>query len=125
MLLVDTYLDKSTINGIGLFAKQTIPKGTVIWKFHHRFDIQVHKDNLPFISPDIVKFIDTYAYVQNRVCHICLDNARFMNHSSTPNTSDIDGNTVANKDISANEEITCNYYEIDDEHEELDKYLKK
>ena len=29
MLLVDTYLEKSPIQGIGVFAKAAIPKGTL------------------------------------------------------------------------------------------------
>jgi len=35
MFLVKTYLDKSKIRGIGLFADEFIPKGTLIWKFNY------------------------------------------------------------------------------------------
>ncbi|TIX82308.1 MAG: SET domain-containing protein-lysine N-methyltransferase, partial [Mesorhizobium sp.] len=31
MLLVDVYLDKSRIQGIGVFAKNHIPRGTLVW----------------------------------------------------------------------------------------------
>ena len=33
MLLVRTYLDKSSIHGLGVFADQVIRKGTRIWTF--------------------------------------------------------------------------------------------
>ena len=38
MLLVKTYLDKSPIHGIGVFAAERIPKGTKIWRFVDGFD---------------------------------------------------------------------------------------
>ncbi|TIO47875.1 MAG: SET domain-containing protein-lysine N-methyltransferase, partial [Mesorhizobium sp.] len=41
MLLVDVYLDKSPIQGIGVFAKHRIPKRTLIWKLDPRFDRRI------------------------------------------------------------------------------------
>ena len=38
MLLVKTYLDKSPIHGLGVFAAEPIPKGTKIWRFVEGFD---------------------------------------------------------------------------------------
>ena len=38
MLLVDVYIDKSPIQGIGVFAKHFIAKGTTIWALDQRFD---------------------------------------------------------------------------------------
>lgn len=34
MLLVNTYLDKSDIEGIGLFASNSIKKGDIVWKYN-------------------------------------------------------------------------------------------
>ena len=38
MLLVKTYLDKSRIHGLGVFAAQPICKGAKIWRFVYGFD---------------------------------------------------------------------------------------
>jgi SET domain-containing protein len=39
-----------------------------------------------------------------------VDNMRFMNHSKTPNCMDTpDGKTIAIRDISIGEELTCDY----------------
>ena len=39
MLLVKTYLNKSKINGIGLFAKEFISRGAVVWELRKEFDV--------------------------------------------------------------------------------------
>ena len=38
MLLVKTYLDKSPIHGLGVFAAERIPRGAKIWRFVEGFD---------------------------------------------------------------------------------------
>ena len=38
MLLIDTYLDKSAIQGIGVYAKNPVAKGALIWRLDERFD---------------------------------------------------------------------------------------
>ena len=38
MLLVKTYLDKSKVHGLGVFAGQSIRKGAKIWRFVYGFD---------------------------------------------------------------------------------------
>jgi len=39
MLLIKTYLDKSPIHGIGVFAGEFIKKGTQVWEFNPLIDI--------------------------------------------------------------------------------------
>lgn len=116
MLLVKTYLDKSPINGTGLFAAQDIPAGTVIWRFTEVFDLRYSKhvvDRWP--ESDEKSFLLKYAYLDGWSYVLCIDDARFMNHSATHNTGNGDGEeTIAIKNISVGEEITCNYFEIDD-----------
>ncbi len=50
MLLVKTKIGQSKIHGIGIFAEQFIPKGTVIWKFMSGFDLKVSKEQLEKLS---------------------------------------------------------------------------
>jgi SET domain-containing protein len=109
MLKVKTYIDKSSINGIGLFSLEFIPKETVVWDLDYGIDII-----FSFIGEN--EFLNKYCYKDQETYILCVDDARFMNHSITPNTSNGIGNqTISNKDIQIGEEITCNYFEIDDD----------
>lgn len=115
MLLVKTYLDKSPINGIGLFAAEFIPKGTVIWDFNDYFDKKFNINEMTFFTDVIGNYLKKYCYLDGNKYVLCNDDARFMNHSDASNTSNGEGDkTIANYDIQIGEEITCNYYEIDD-----------
>jgi hypothetical protein len=118
MLLVKTYLDKSSIHGIGLFAAEFIPAGTLVWEFTEEFDQKFWKSNCDRLGGPFLKFLKTYAYVDGDYV-LCVDDARFMNHSSEPNTKNGHGeNTIASRDIQIGEEITCDYKEIDDAADE-------
>ena len=62
MLLVETYLDKSSINGLGVFSTHKIKQGEIIWKFYEGLDTKIHKDDLNKLNLNSaqLKFIDTY-----------------------------------------------------------------
>lgn len=67
MLKVKTYLDKSDIHGIGVFADEDIEENQIIWKFDERFDKVIkHYDVFKILMSDEydneVTFINTYAY---------------------------------------------------------------
>jgi len=115
MLLVKTRLDKSSIHGIGLFADQFIPKGTMVWRFEPGFDRLVPKremEHLPGVAQD---YLRTYASQEYEMYLIDGDNSRFTNHSDLPNLSTVGGLApmIAACDIRAGEELTCNYLEFD------------
>lgn len=38
MLLIDHYLAKSTIHGLGVFSAEFIPDGQKVWEFHPAID---------------------------------------------------------------------------------------
>jgi SET domain-containing protein len=44
MLLVKTKLDRSSIEGIGLFAAEFIPKSATIWKYDPVIDIRFSEE---------------------------------------------------------------------------------
>lgn len=113
MLLVKTKLGLSNIHGIGLFADEFIPKGTIIFK-EDKYTRIITAEEYQSLSPLHRDFIDTYAYYNNGVYKCSLDNDRFMNHSDTPNTVDYEDITKADRDIQKGEEITCNYNNICD-----------
>ncbi len=114
MLRVKTYLDKSLIHGFGVFAAQDIKKGTLVWQFVPEIDIEINKLGINDLE---LEFIDTYAYYDKQLDKWILsaDNDRFTNHSDTPNTFSVDnGEVFAYEDISIGDEITINYYKIDE-----------
>lgn len=120
MLLVETKLGLSKIHGIGLFAAQFIPQGTVIWQFAPGFDLELSQEDLVKLSLPAREQALKYAYLDNRLKKyiLCSDDARFFNHSKAPNTREVDcedgyGLTVAAKNIDKGEEITCDYETFD------------
>lgn len=113
MLLVNTFVAASAIEGVGVFAAEPIAKGTLIWRLEPDFDRLIPLEKYEQAEPDFKAFLDRYAYPSpDRPGYIVyeVDNGRFMNHSENPNTdfSDAGGATTI-RDIAAGEEITCNY----------------
>ncbi len=64
MLLIKTYLDTRKIlhAGIGLFAGEFIPKGTIVWKFDEGIDMLFTDEefsNAPETKKEqIIKYLD-------------------------------------------------------------------
>ncbi len=123
MLCIKTTVKESTIPGagLGLFADQDIKKGEVTWRYAPDFDQVISEGRLATLSPEARVQCLKYAYldtVTNELI-LCADNERFINHSDTPNVLQIateehpEGIEIAGRDISAGEELFCNYYEFD------------
>jgi hypothetical protein len=111
MLLVKTHLGLSAVHGIGLFASEPIAKGTTIWRFDERTDRRFTKAEREAMPEPARSFVATYSYPERVGSDMHLldgDHARFMNHSTTPNT-DCETDTVATRDIAAGEELLCDY----------------
>jgi uncharacterized protein len=117
MLRVKTKIKESSINGIGLFADQFIPKGTVTWQYDQKFDVGYTEEDLNEM-PEMARaqFI-VYAYYdhERQLYILCSDFQRFINHSDTPNIDSTPDQDVAARDIEPGEEMTCDYrgYEHD------------
>jgi SET domain-containing protein len=117
MMLVHTYVAPSSIEGVGIFAADPIPAGTLIWELAPQFDRLIKRGDVPSFPPVLRHFVERYSYPyphDPEQLIVEIDNGRFMNHSEAPNTvfSDPDaGYTV--RDIEAGEELTCNYAEFD------------
>lgn len=121
MNLVKTYIEKSNIEGLGLFAKEFIRKGDLIWKLHTVFDIKIpieqfegYKD---FLSISQIEDFKKYAFIKDNFLIYCCDNAKFANHSNYPNTISTIDSQYAKYDIQIGEEITVDYGEIEDDFE--------
>lgn len=121
MLMVKTSLGPSEIAGIGLFAAEDIPKGTVTWRFMGHFDRLLTEEEIESL-PEAARagLLDhVYLHAPTGKFVLCADNARFMNHADEPNTEGvhepgaIEGYDVATRHIRAGEEITCDYRTFD------------
>lgn len=109
MLRLLTKLGPSSIHGIGLFAAEDIGAGTVVWQ-KDLLDMEVSMFWMPRNLRDYGYLRDDGNWV------LCADDARFFNHSETPNCGDLEGPdevVVALRNISAGEELTCNYWKFD------------
>ena len=111
MLQVKTTIDKSNMHGIGLYAAQFIPKGTVTWEYTPEFDNCYPLDCIKRMPKHIKKRFLDYSYIdykQNKYV-LCFDDQRFINHSNKPNIKSTPNMDVALRDIKKGEEMTCNY----------------
>jgi len=118
MLLVNTYVAPSEIEGVGVFAAEAIPAGARIWRLEPGFDRLIRCSDLLTMAPNLQAFVDRYAYPMlddPDTLIVELDNGRFMNHDADdPNTRFDDPDAgFALRDIAAGEELTCNYAEFD------------
>lgn len=117
MLLIATYLAPSSIEGLGVFAGEDVPRGSLLWALNPKFDIFIHESEIAALPPHMQIFVARYSYPHlDRPGYVVVDadNGRFMNHSLTPNTDfRVFDKGYALVDIVQGDEITCNYHEFD------------
>ena len=115
--MVKTTIRESTIHGVGLFAAEFIPKGTVIWKFTPGFDLKFTREDILHFPVPLQIYLYKYCWRSMKSGLYCFssDNGKYINHSERPNTLSYhyDGEeevvTLAVRDIHIGEEITDNY----------------
>ena len=126
MLKVKTYLDVSTVHGIGVFAEEDVPRGTVIWEFNPHVDLAYTPEEwsrlATSISEQSLAALRRYSYKEKGKYFLCIDNAQFMNHCTEKfNVENLQESNrmMAYCDISKGDELLCNYFQFsdsDDEH---------
>ena len=116
MFLIETYIKESDGKGFGTFAKEFIPKGTIIWRFMHGFDIKVHTDKINELNDIQKDFIDKYFWKEGDYYYSSCDHSIFQNHSYEPNSIPHGPDEmIASMDIQKDEEIVVSYNQFDDE----------
>jgi hypothetical protein len=120
VLLVRTSLGPSEIHGIGLFADEFIPNGTITWRYVDGFDLRLAQSVVDSLAPPAREQVLKYGYFDPRVglYELCSDDARFFNHADTPNTASVESPSgghvdLATRDIAKGEELTCDYRTFD------------
>lgn len=119
-LLVNAKVGPSSIQGLGLFAEEFIPKGTPIWRFDARIDSTITPEDLAGLPEPAKKQALKYSYLckDTGLYVLCGDDSRHMNHADEPNTVStagygLEGDTITCRDIEPGEELTTNYNEYD------------
>lgn len=117
MILVKTRVNVSNVHGIGLFADQFIPKGTITWEYHPLFDTAFSEAEVAQMPEPAKKMFFHYAYFDKDLNKyvLCFDDQRFINHSAKhPNILSTPRRDTAARDIEPGEEMLCNYDAYDD-----------
>lgn len=116
MMLVQTMIQSSAIEGNGIFAAELIKKGQIIWEFVEGFDVEFTNQQIANYAPIGQDYLHRYTYphpAKKGVRILDGDSGRFMNHADKPNTDfTFTSHGIATKDIAVGEEITCNYNEF-------------
>jgi SET domain-containing protein len=109
MLLVRTYLDQSSIHGLGVFADEFIRKGTKVWRFVDGFDRAYSPKEFARLPKAAKTYIQVHGYRVDGDILLTVDHDHHMNHSERANTHWSNGHIVASRDIPKGAEITNNY----------------
>ena len=118
MLKIPHKISMSSTHGLGVFATAVIEAGTEVWAFDHRIDKKFTAWQIAELSPSEQLLRYFYRNKVSGLFVLCGDDARFMNHSYTPNLVGVDNNrpegiNVAAKRIEVGDELTCNYDDFD------------
>lgn len=119
MLMVETELRPSPIDGLGVFLTEPVQAGKLVWRFDSRID-RIYSDAEIAQMPELLKrFLRKYSTLHDelKVWVLCGDNGRHFNHSETPTTRSLGiafGDDIAAGDLSAGTELTSDYRTICD-----------
>jgi SET domain-containing protein len=125
MYIVPVEIKPSDIDGKGVFAKQDIKKGTVVWKYVKNYDKKISPQVFDKFDSSKKKLLERIAYLSPTsgmwVMPPPNDVACYTNHSpelyntSTMVNLEISSEPMfyANRNIKTGEEITNNYLEFD------------
>jgi hypothetical protein len=122
MLIVPIEARHSPIHGLGVFAREFIPQGTIIWQFDPGIDRRFPVDWVARQPAHVRAFMASYAVLNldGQQYTLAGDHTLFVNHSPSPNMAPkpevlVNGEevVVATRDVQPGEELTIDYGTID------------
>ena len=126
-LIVPTYIRITDKKGIGLFSKEFIPNKNCIYYTDSFFDKVFDSNEVENFIPLHKNFIYEYASFNKKEqqWYLCSDNARYFNHSFTPNTfyDEKTKKVFTLRDIYPDEELTSNYEQFCDDFKDNKRFL--
>lgn len=113
-------LGESVGKGLGVFTKEAIPCGALVWTptpDNHRTFNEAELNIFVEQNPLYAEFVLNHVYGWRDVVIFAIDDAAFVNHSSNPNLTvghvvgvdDDEQGCFAARDIDAGEELLDNY----------------
>lgn len=95
--------------GLGVFATEFIPRGTILWTLDP-LDQVITPNEIAGMIPAQQALVDKYSYIDADGMHVlCWDLGRYMNHSCRPAARGMGEMEVAVRDIKPGDELTCEY----------------
>lgn len=123
MIHIKYKLDKSKLHGIGLFTKEYLKKGQVVYTASPLLDVNITQEQFDSLDVKEKAEIRYWGFWDepNNVWHVDFDNSKFINHSYNPTLSQDpkhkDAYLIATRDIKKGEELTQNYLEFETEED--------
>ena len=101
---------------LGLFTKEFIPKGTIVWEFVEGVDIKMDKTTFNKLNEAQKEFFEKYGWKEDDgFYYSSCDLTNFINHSYNPNLDVVGEIIISNKDIQIGEELFEDYSQFDTE----------
>lgn len=86
MLLIAVEVRPSAVHGLGVFAREAVHRGAVVWQFDPGVDNRHPVSWLERQPPHVRRFVDIYGVLSLDKTQLGIpgDQTLFINHSSTP-----------------------------------------
>lgn len=119
MIHIKYKIDKSKIHGVGLFTKENLKKGQVVYTASPILDVDISQEQFDSLDEKEKREVRYWGFWDepNNVWHVDFDNSKFINHSFNPTlTQDPehkDAYLIATRDVKKGEKLTQNYLEFE------------
>jgi len=101
--------------GLGLFAKEFIPKDSVVWKFIEGIDLKIPVEKIEILTDVQREHFEKYGWIERGeegFYYSSCDLTNFMNHSYNPNIGCTENYSIALKDVHIGQELFIDYSEF-------------
>ena len=102
--------------GLGLFTKEFIPKGAIVWEFVEGVDVKMNKTTFNKLNYAQQDFFEKYGWKEDDgFYYLSCDLTNFINDNEHKNLDVVGDVIISNKDIQIGMELFEDYSEFDSE----------